>query len=95
MNGAELILKERERHITEEGYDAGHDNQYTKGELVQAALCYIQRAGQRCPVPSRWPWDPKFWKPKTKEEDLVRAGALLAAQIDLDKRIEKYLQGVY
>ncbi|MEZ5768703.1 MAG: hypothetical protein R3D80_14335 [Paracoccaceae bacterium] len=29
-----------------------------------------------------WPWHRKWWKPKTRRADLVRAGALIAAEID-------------
>lgn len=35
-------------------------------------------------VPYMWPWDPKWWKPgPTRERDLEKAGALIAASIDL------------
>lgn len=29
-----------------------------------------------------WPWGLKWWKPKDRRADLVRAGALIAAEID-------------
>lgn len=29
-----------------------------------------------------WPWAAKWWKPKTPIKDLIRAGALIAAEID-------------
>lgn len=29
-----------------------------------------------------WPWDPEWWKPKDRDRDLIRAGALIAAELD-------------
>lgn len=35
---------------------------------------------------SLWPWDASWWKPGDPERDLVRAGALIAAEIDRIRR---------
>ena len=35
-----------------------------------------------------WPWDRKWWKPKSHRADLVRAGALIIAEIERLDRIE-------
>ena len=35
-----------------------------------------------------WPWDWKWWKPKTRRQDLVRAGALIVAEIERLDRAE-------
>lgn len=37
-------------------------------------------------IPITWPWEPKWWKPKTPQRDLDRAGALCLAEIDRLKR---------
>ena len=37
-------------------------------------------------VPALWPWDGEWWKPSTRERDLEKAGALLAAALDLRMR---------
>lgn len=35
----------------------------------------------------RWPWDWSWWKPKGRREDLIKAGALIVAEIErLDRR---------
>lgn len=35
----------------------------------------------------RWPWPSKWWKPKSQRRDLVRAGALILAEIErLDRQ---------
>jgi hypothetical protein len=35
-----------------------------------------------------WPWSDKWWKPKSRREDLVRAGALILAEIERLDRLE-------
>lgn len=41
------------------------------------------------PIPARWPlqtWSPVWWKPTDRIRDLVKAGALIAAEIDRLRR---------
>lgn len=39
------------------------------------------------PYRSMWPWDEAWWKPKDRRRDLVRAGALIVAEIErLDRQ---------
>ncbi|MBB2698904.1 UNVERIFIED_ORG: hypothetical protein GGI66_003581 [Rhizobium esperanzae] len=39
--------------------------------------------------PARWPWSDEWWKPKDRRRDLVRAAALLIAEIErLDRASE-------
>ena len=34
-----------------------------------------------------WPWEPHWWKPRDRRRDLVRAGALIIAELErLDRR---------
>lgn len=41
-------------------------------------------------VPQSWPWDGQWWKPGDRRRDLVRAAALIAAEIDrLDRQALK------
>ena len=40
-------------------------------------------------VPYMWPWNPNGWKPgPTRERDLEKAGALIAASIDLREMLK-------
>lgn len=86
--GLELIAEERQRQITAEGYTAAHDDEHVCGELIDAGLSHIHGAinyghpaMQRPPL--AWPWDKNQWKPNTDRiRNLVKAGALLAAEID-------------
>lgn len=38
--GIELIQEERQKQITEKGYDAKHDAEHSDGSLALAAACY-------------------------------------------------------
>ncbi len=79
---AELIWFERRRQIAEEGWTPAHDDAHEDGELVDAAVCYVHSDSHPASVaPCLWPW-PDGWKPKDQISNLVRAGALIAAEID-------------
>ncbi len=96
LSGAELITAERKRRIEEEGCSAEHDDAYTNGEMALAARCYAlpsETKALRGRLPTDipiygWPWAYEDWKPKDQITDLVRAGALLAAEIDRLERQE-------
>lgn len=81
------IADERVRQIDGKGYYATRDDEYTAGELVRAADCYLNADGEECPMPGSWPWPYSLWKPKDRISNLVRAGALIAAEIDRLRRI--------
>lgn len=88
------VLAERQRQVTEEGRTPEHDDTYRNGELARAAACYAENAGRsdgsrdyvasvkRTVPPGLWPWAIKWWKPKDRRRDLVRAGALIVADIE-------------
>ena len=98
------VLAERRRQITQEGWDAQHDDHNDSGELSRAAACYAwfgslpdeyrEDVGSVFPVygaygvlHALWPWASDWWKPKDPRRDLVRAGALIVAEIErLDRR---------
>jgi hypothetical protein len=77
------IAAERHRQRRVEGYHPLHDDTHCDGELARAAAAYI--TGDI----TLWPWDRTYWKPKTRRSDLVRAAALLVAEIErLDRKGE-------
>jgi len=80
------IRKERRRQIEEEGFRAEHDNRHTKGILARAGGCYASRAfwddPHRIPLHEDWPWSKKRWKPKNPRRDLIRAAALIVAELE-------------
>ena len=90
MTGTELIAKERERQISEEGWTSDHDDEHEEGELLAAAICYAHNSGQfKFTSPRAWPWAEKWWKPSgDRKRDLAKAGALIAAEIDRLSRLQ-------
>lgn len=93
----EDVIAERARQITHERFDTAHDDDHDAGELAAAGACYaINAADQMHPysqgdndndILPMWPWDEGFWKPKEPRRDLVRAAALILAEIErLDRK---------
>lgn len=96
MTGIDAIAAERRRQIEEEGWTDEHDDEHVDGQLARAAACYADHAAddterrlrhKRLP-PAFWPWDTKWWNPKDRRQDLIKAGALIAAEIDRLDRME-------
>lgn len=91
------VLAERQRQITAEGYDSGHDDMATRGQLAIAAGCYAMWSGHpalmgRFSWKAFFPWDWKYWKPSTPRHNLIRAGALILAEIERLDRAEQAKQ---
>jgi len=91
--GIELIAQERQRQIDKEGYTSEHDWGHGDGSIAHAAACYamplykpqehnLAVLTNEKITPEFWPWDNDSWKPKNRLADLIRAGALIAAEID-------------
>lgn len=81
------IEAERQRQIDEEGWSKVSDDRYTNGELMAAAECYALPSNvvAMYPVnrpPPQWPWLAWWWKPHGRRRNLVRAGALLLAEVE-------------
>jgi hypothetical protein len=87
------IVAERFRQIETEGFDAAHDDDHDNGELAQAGATYAlvetsYAANWKVKdLPPTWPWEAGWWKPRDKRRNLVRAGALILAEIEkFDRR---------
>ncbi|HGL4483168.1 TPA: hypothetical protein ACKE6T_004383 [Klebsiella oxytoca] len=77
------VLAERQRQITAEGWTPEHDDKYQHCEMAVAAACYIMADDDpRADVPELWPWPSEWWKPTDVRRDLVKAGALILAEIE-------------
>lgn len=77
------VLAERQRQISAEGWSPEHDDEHVEGQIADAAACYALFAtDQRRPVPAHWPWSDNWWKQRGQRRDLVRAGALIIAEIE-------------
>ena len=95
--GAADVLAERRRQVEAEGWDAKHDDAHGPATMAVAGACYAlsyasvtskehvawrDRYGSS--AAGLWPWDVEWFKPKLREprRDLVRAAALLLAEIE-------------
>src|SRR5690606_3880932 len=93
----ELIADERRRQIEVEGWTLDHDDKHTDGSIADAAGCYALSEDQREKYqsfsvtynrwyPRWWPktWDVEWWKPSPDDRirELVKAGALIIAEIE-------------
>lgn len=76
------VLAERRRQIEVEGWTPEHDDaEHLPDELALAAASYICADEGDAP-PAIWPWDRAWWKPSTPRRNLVKAGALILAEIE-------------
>ena len=98
-SGAELIAAERRRQVTSEGFRADHDDRHVRNQLALAAMSYVcvvaapdeegDESGKPRPCYD-WPWSKTWWKPSPDPiRNLVKAGALIAAEIDRLQRKAK------
>lgn len=86
---AKAIITERGRQIAIEGHKPDRDDCYSFGELAMAAAAYAASAGGgRAVARKLFRWDDIHWKPSTPRRDLVKAGALILAEIE---RIDRAL----
>jgi hypothetical protein len=73
------IAVERSRQKLVEGFTYEHDDKTNDdGQLIDAAICYA------APIWAKeyWPWAPKWWKPRDNRRNLIRAAALIVAEIE-------------
>lgn len=86
--GLQLIAEERQRQVEVEGWTPEHDDEHSDGELSDAAACYAC-TGKLNPYRNNvismiWPWKFAWWKPTPDDRirELVKAGALIVAEIE-------------
>nr|WP_250297132.1 ead/Ea22-like family protein [Escherichia coli] len=95
------VIAERQRQMSVEGWTPKHDDKHDNNELAFAASCYAFHSAAASwdfeddgtpydihPAPKNWPWSPEWWKPKNPRRDLVKAGALILAEIERIDRQE-------
>ena len=83
------VADERQRQREAEGWTLDHDDGHNGGELARAGACYALHAGTDLggQTPLFWPWAKEWFKPKTARRDLVRAAALIVAEIERGDRL--------
>lgn len=96
QTGIELIAGERMRQIEKEGFDAKHDHEHRNDALAIAGGIYAMPEKARLFTsygkdgdkenyyPLLWPFEPKMYKPTPddRKRELIKAGALIAAELD-------------
>lgn len=102
--GAQLIMEERVRQQSVEGFTPEHDDKHTNFELTEAAVIYSAAAGSLVldktmtstqielvlKYLGRWPWSSESLKISSDPiNNLIKAGALIAAEIDRLQRVNK------
>lgn len=103
------VARERERQMAVEGWTPDHDDSHEGGQMARAAACYAigdthvsrgwgdewHSGGSSSARIKIWPWEARWWKPKKRRHDLVRAAALLVAEIErLDRDATRHAEGV-
>lgn len=88
------VIDERLRQQDKEGWTPEHDDTHSDGSLARAASCYALFAShsvrnreyfvRQKMQPDKWPnsWHSDWWKPTSPRRDLVKAAALLIAEIE-------------
>jgi hypothetical protein len=86
--GLRDVIAERQRQIHGEGWSSEHDDAHRASELARAAMALIACSFGLVPTATQWwPFDPTALRAKGARRDLVRAAALLIAEIErLDRR---------
>ena len=81
------VMGERTRQMAVEGWTPEHDDAHVDGEIAEAAICYILTGIGKdrewaCAI--WWPeaWSTRWCKTTNARRDLVKAGALILAEIE-------------
>ena len=77
MDAVRLVEAERHRHFRR-GYDAAHDDQFWRGELVDMAGWWLHPDSSIVD----WPWDDDWPEHGERVDDLIKAAALIVAEVD-------------
>lgn len=96
MTGIERIAAERRRQVEEEGWTPEHDAQHVNGELAEAAAYYcfpdhLKGHALTDLFPPTWStsWAKREGFPLPTDRDLIKAGALIAAELDRRANLAK------
>ncbi|MBB3004433.1 Lar family restriction alleviation protein [Paraburkholderia tropica] len=96
------VIAERGRQVSGEGFTPTRDDSYADGQLAQAGAAYAiavadhtnhiinSGAAFYTRSPDIWPWSEKWWKPTNPRRALVKAAALILAEIErIDRAARK------
>lgn len=95
-NAARDVLAERKRQIEVEGRTPEHDDAHVNCSMAKAAARYALDAAGFSTYHHQfwlWPWEEAAWKPSDPRRNLVKAGALILAEIERLDRAAALLAG--
>lgn len=77
------VLAERQRQISVEGWTTEHDDLYRSTELACAAACYALGTKDLTKGQGEvWPFEDLWWNPSDRRRNLIKASALLLAELE-------------
>lgn len=85
QDAAKDVLAERERQVNIEGWTPAHDDEHAGGQMANAAACYALHTepfGNVGDYLRFWPWSSNWWRPTNRRRNLIKAGALILAEIE-------------
>lgn len=90
QNVLEEVYSERRRQVDREGWAPQHDDEHDEGEMAFAAAAYATYQDDPASnyVPGLWPWAAEWWKPTTRRRNLIKAAALIIAEIERLDRLQ-------
>lgn len=82
-SGLEQIADERLKQINKWGHSGSHDVSHNHKELIKAAQAYLSACIFDTFVGRNiWPWEKESFHDEGYVENLKKAGALIAAELD-------------
>jgi hypothetical protein len=96
MSPIEMIAAERERQQAYHEWTTEHDDRHDTSELARAAACYCLPPGYDDAGMWRtrlWPWEKGAFHSGDRVRELVKAGALIVAEIERLQRLEASMMG--
>ena len=83
-----LVKEEREKQINKHGYTTTHDRQCPRKAVLYGALAYLNSVIYSPAIGIEdWPFEEESFKPEGNVNNLVKAAAMIIAEID--KRLEE------
>lgn len=90
------IIAERKRQIHDKGYTSESDDAHTNNELIDAAIAYCTSAKKETAAAKEcWPLALEHFKPSEERRDIIKAIALLIAEVErIDRIKDKWIPAV-
>lgn len=103
MSVIDEITVERKRQTEVENWSSEHDDLHDDRSLARVAGCYALAASYEDSarqhlldgmVPIQWPpsWSIEWWKPTNRRRDLIKAAALIVAEIERLDRMKELIE---